>query len=209
MKRYNLLTESSTDIEVLSEQTSTGKQLFIHGIFAQAEIVNGNGRKYSRSVMESAVQQYNDQYVSRNRAIGELNHPDRPFPDVAEAAIRIVELKMNGNDVMGKALVLNTPKGQIIKGLLEGGFALGVSTRGLGTLKESGGVKHVQPDFRMTAIDAVDNPSAPGALMNHVYESVQWALNESTGVWTPVNERGDEINEQQILEKLEQLFRGK
>jgi len=209
MKRYNLLTEESQDIEILTEQTNAGKQLYIQGIFAQAEILNGNKRKYSRQVMESAVQRYNDQYISKNRAIGELNHPDRPFPDVSEAAIRITEMKMDGNNVIGKAIVLNTPKGQIIKGLLEGGFALGVSTRGLGSLKEQDGVKMVQSDFMMTAVDAVDGPSAPDAVVNHLYESTQWMLNESTGVWTPVNERGDEINEQQILEKLEQLFKGK
>lgn len=205
----NFLVECSNNIEVLTEETKNGKQLYIEGIFAQAEKKNGNGRIYERSIMESAVGKYNDQYVSKNRALGELNHPSRPFPDPAEAAIRITEMRMDGDNVMGKALVLNTPKGQIIKGLLEGGFALGVSTRGLGSLKEKNGAKYVQDDFMMTAVDAVDNPSAPDAYVSGIMENTQWALNESTGMWTPVMDEGESeyINEQLFLEKFEQILK--
>lgn len=209
-KVCNFLVECSNNIEVLTEETEHGKQLYIEGIFAQSSVKNGNGRIYERSIMESAVGKYNDQYVSKNRALGELNHPERPFPDPAEAAIRITEMKMNGDNVMGKALVLNTPKGQIIKGLLEGGFALGVSTRGLGSLKEKNGAKYVQDDFMMTAVDAVDNPSAPDAYVSGIMESTKWSLNESTGMWTPVMDEGESeyINEQLFLEKLENFIKG-
>jgi len=208
-KLCNFLVECSNNIEVLTEQTEHGKQLYISGIFAQAEKKNGNGRIYEQAIMESAVQKYNEQYVQKNRALGELNHPERPFPDPAEAAIRITEMSMRGNDVYGKALVLNTPKGQIIKGLLEGGFALGVSTRGLGSLKEKNGAKYVQSDFMMTAVDAVDNPSAPDAYVKGIMESTKWALNESTGVWTPVmaEDESEQINEQLFLEKFEQILK--
>lgn len=209
-KTLNLLVESSDKIEVLTEQTDNGKQLYIEGIFAQANIRNGNGRLYEQSIMESAVEKYNSQYVYRNRALGELNHPEYPFPDPDKAAIRITEMRMEGTNVYGKALVLNTPKGQTVKGLLEGGFAMGVSTRGLGSLKEKNGIKYVQNDFLMSAVDCVDNPSAPDAYVNSLVESTQWQLNESSGMWVPVlNEsESDENNEQLFLEKLEQLLKG-
>jgi len=209
-KVCNFLVECSNNIEVLTEETEHGKQLYISGIFAQSSVKNGNGRIYERPIMESAVQKYNEQYVKKNRALGELNHPDRPFPDPSEAAIRITEMNMDGDNVMGKALVLNTPKGQIIKGLLEGGFALGVSTRGLGSLKERDGAKYVQDDFMMTAVDCVDSPSAPNAYVKGIMENTQWALNESTGMWTPVMDEGESeyINEQLFLEKLENFIKG-
>lgn len=209
-KTLNLLIESSDQIEVLSEQTDNGKQLYIEGIFAQANIRNGNGRLYEQKIMESAVEKYNNQYVKRNRALGELNHPDYPFADPDKAAIRITEMRMDGNNVYGKALVLNTPKGQTVKGLLEGGFAMGVSTRGLGSLKEKNGIKYVQNDFMMSAVDCVDNPSAPDAYVSSIMESTKWQLNESSGMWVPViNEsESDYINEQLFLEKLETLLKG-
>lgn len=208
-KKYNLLIEASDKIEVLTEQTDQGKQLYLEGIFAQAEVRNGNGRIYTHEVMESALERYVIEYVNKRRALGELNHPDYPFAAPDQAAIRITEMSMNGNNVLGKALVLNTPKGQIIKGLLEGGFALGVSTRGLGTIKEQNGAKYVQKDFMMTAVDAVDNPSAPGAFPNAIYENKQWALNESTGNWVPVIDENEtiKVNEQLFYEQFEALLK--
>ena len=209
-KSLNLLVESSDNVEVLTEQTDNGKQMYIEGIFAQANIRNGNGRLYEQSIMEAAVDKFNAQYVYKNRALGELNHPEYPFPDPDKAAIRITEMRMNGNNVYGKALVLNTPKGQTVRGLLEGGFAMGVSTRGLGSLKEKNGIKYVQNDFMMSAVDCVDNPSAPDAHVNAIMESTRWALNESSGVWVPVmsESESDETNEQMFLEKLEQILKG-
>ena len=209
-KPLSLLVEASDQIEVLSEQTENGKQLYIEGIFAQSNKLNGNGRIYEKQVMEGAIDKYIKEYVSRNRALGELNHPERPFPDPAEAAIRITELKWSGNDVYGKALVLNTPKGQIIKGLIEGGFNMGVSTRALGSLKEKDGVKYVQSDLMFTAVDAVDNPSGPDCYVNPLMESTKWMINESTGIWTPVIEKQETnlVNEQLFLEKLEQFIKG-
>ncbi len=210
MKKYNLLVEASDNIEVLTEQSADGgKQLYLEGIFAQAEVKNGNGRIYTREVMELALEKYVHNYVAKNRALGELNHPEYPFPNPEHAAIRITEMSMNGNNVYGKALVLNTPKGQIIKGLLEGGFAMGVSTRGLGSIKEQAGSKYVQKDFMMTAVDAVDNPSAPNAFPKAIYENKQWALNESTGNWVPVIDEAEDIkvNEQLFFEQFEALMK--
>jgi hypothetical protein len=204
----HLLVESSDQIEVLTEQTDHGKQLYIEGIFAQAEKVNGNGRMYPKSIMESSMQKYMSEYIAKNRALGELNHPDYPFADPANAAIRITEMRWDGNNVYGKALVLNTPKGQIVKGLLEGGFNMGVSTRALGSLEEKNGVKVVQNDLMFTAVDCVDNPSAPEAYVSALTESRKWMITES-GVWQPVDGvEQPEFNEELFLEKLEQYIKG-
>jgi hypothetical protein len=201
-----LLFESSFQVESLHENTPHGKQLYIEGIFAQANVKNGNGRMYSRSVMEQAVDSYNESYVKKRRALGELNHPDRPFADPAEAAILIESFEMQGDNVIGKAKVLNTPKGQIIKGLLEGGFNLGVSTRGLGSLVEKNGVKHVQNDFMLTAVDAVDMPSGPNCYVNSLYEST-WV--NKNGVWVHVNEQQNiqPIDESLALEWIEDFVK--
>jgi hypothetical protein len=207
-KKFNLLVENSDQIEVLTEQTEQGKQLYIEGIFAQAERKNGNGRIYEKHIMEGAIDKYIKEYVSKRRALGELNHPEYPTVDPAEAAIRITELKWNGNDVYGKALVLNTPKGQTVKGLLEGGFNMGVSTRALGSLKEKNGVKYVQDDLMFTAVDCVDNPSAPDAYVNTLSECKKWMINES-GVWVPSTEEArEDINQELFMEKLEQFIKG-
>ena len=197
-----LLFETNNQVEMLVENTPAGKALYIEGIFAQAEVKNGNKRFYPKSIMEKALDGYNETFVSKRRALGELNHPDRPFVDPAEAAILIESLTWQGNDIIGKARVLNTPKGQVVAGLLEGGFNMGVSTRGLGSLRENNGVKYVQDDYMMTAIDAVDGPSGPNCFVRPLVES-NW-INRN-GVWVPsINEdESDTFNEQLFLEKLD------
>jgi hypothetical protein len=200
-----LLMENSYEVETLTEQTENGKELFIQGIFAQAQVKNGNGRYYEKDVLEQAVEKYNEKFISKRRALGELNHPDRPFADPAKAAILINELKWDGNNVIGKAKVLNTPKGQIIKGLMEGGFNMGVSTRGLGSLSERNDMKYVNKDYMMTAVDCVDGPSGPDCYVNPLVES-SWV--NKNGVWIPaVQEDGIAIDEGLFLEKLEQYIR--
>ena len=205
---YHLLTEVSTNIDVLTEQSDSGKQLYIEGVFAQANIVNQNKRFYETKVMDKAVNSYIKEYVDRRRALGELNHPSYPLPDPAQAAIRITELRWtNENDIYGKAIVLNTPKGNTVRGLLEGGFALGVSTRALGSLKEKDGINYVQEDLNLTAIDCVDNPSAPNAYVNSIMES-RWQINES-GVWVSVKESIDNncFDECLFFERLEKFIK--
>jgi hypothetical protein len=202
-----LLMEDSYEVEQLTEQTENGKELYIHGIFAQAEVKNGNGRYYRKDILEKAVAQYNEKYISRRRALGELNHPDRPFPDPAESAILISELEWQGNNVVGKAKVLNTPKGQIVKGLMEGGFNMGVSTRGLGSLSERNGMKYVNSDYMMTAVDCVDMPSGPDCYVNPIVES-NWV--QKNGVWVPatdISESVEEIDESIFLQKLEDFVK--
>lgn len=201
-----LLSEHSNQIELLTEDTSAGRQLYIEGIFAQAEVKNGNGRIYERQIMESAMDTYINEYVNKNRALGELNHPSRPFADPGEAAILIESLKWDGNNVVGRAKVLPTPRGKIVRGLLEGGFNMGVSTRALGTMTEKNGAQYVNNDLMFTAVDCVDNPSGPDCYVDPLTESVQW-INEN-GIWLPQNKvTAEPIDEELLMAQVRQFMK--
>lgn len=167
------------NLEVLTEQDekSGKKKYIIEGIFMQAEQKNRNGRIYPKPVMEKALGKYNSEQVSKGRAVGELNHPEGPTVNLDKVSHKIESLKWKGNDVVGKATILETPMGQIVKGLLDGGVNLGVSTRGMGSLKNGNNAMVVQPDFMLNAVDIVQDPSAPSAFVNGVMEGVEWVWN--------------------------------
>ena len=171
----NLITEAKTD-----ERTG---EVYIEGIFMQTK-PNRNKRKYSFDILKNAVNEYVENQVKTGRAVGELNHPDSPIVDYKNVSHRILSLEWQGENVMGKALILNTPSGKIVKGLLEGGVQLGVSSRGMGTLgdPDENGVSPVNEDFNLVTIDIVQDPSAPDAFVNSVNEGVEWVKNEK-GVW--------------------------
>lgn len=166
-----------SSIKILNE--GAGKNLFIEGIFAQAELKNRNGRIYPKAVMESAINKYIAEYVQGKRALGELSHPEnRPTVKPELASHLITELRMDGNNVQGKAKILNTPQGQIVRGLLEGGVQLGVSTRALGSVKEQNGSQVVQNDLQMHAIDVVGDPSGIDCWVNAITESTDWVVTD-------------------------------
>ena len=166
------------EINVITEaKEGGGKDHFIEGIFAQAEGKNRNGRIYEKAIMEKAVDKYVNEQVSQNRAVGELNHPDGPTVNLDKVSHRITEMKWNGNNVMGKALILDTPNGKIVKGLLDGGVQLGVSTRGMGTLEQRGNAMYVKDDFILNTVDIVQDPSAPDAFVYGIMEGVEWVWN--------------------------------
>jgi hypothetical protein len=182
------------NISCLIEKKEDGTKKFqIEGVFAQAEQKNRNGRIYPKAIMENAVAKYVDTQVSKNRAVGELNHPEGPTVNLDKVSHLITDLHWEGNDVVGKASILDTPMGQIVKGLLEGGVNLGVSTRGMGSLVERGGAMYVKDDFTLSTIDIVQDPSAPNAFVNGIMEGVEW--NWSNGVLIP-----QEICEEQETE---------
>lgn len=204
-KKANLLFEQSNLVE--AKTSDDDKHMYIEGIFAQSEVKNGNNRVYSKSVMKNAIDKYINEYVKENRALGEINHPDRPFADPSQAAIRVTDLWWDGNDVLGKAIVLNTPAGNTARGLLEGGFKMGVSTRALGSLVEKNGVKHVQDDLMFTAVDCVDMPSGPECYVNPINES-KWC--QHNGVWVPaqyIDEDTDQFDEQQFIKNFENFLK--
>jgi len=166
------------NIEVLTEAKSDGtKKYSIEGVFMSAEQKNRNGRIYPRDVMEGAVNKYVTEQVQNGRAVGELNHPEGPTVNLDKVSHKIEKLDWSGNDVVGKATILNTPMGKIVEGLLEGGVKLGVSTRGMGSLQRLNDAMVVKPDFLLNAVDIVQDPSAPSAFVNGIMEGVEWVWN--------------------------------
>ncbi len=181
-----LIKEEVTDVQVLIEEDkSTGKKnYFIEGIFMQAERQNKNGRVYPMRVLQNEVNRYNNEYVLKNRAFGELGHPDTPSINLDRVSHMITNLRPEGNNFIGKSKVLDTPMGNIVKGLLDGGACLGVSTRGVGSLKAHNGYQLVQDDFKLaTAADIVADPSAPDAFVSGIMENYDWWLDSNTGEW--------------------------
>jgi len=176
--------------EVITEEKNGKKKYIIEGVFAQAEMKNRNGRIYPKPIMEKAIDMYNEKQVSKGRAVGELNHPEGPTVNLDKVSHKIESLEFKGNDVMGKATVLDTPMGRIVEGLLEGGVQLGVSTRGMGSLMQQNNAMVVKDDFILNAIDVVQDPSAPSAFVNGIMEGVDWVWNNG-------------ILEAQAIEKME------
>jgi hypothetical protein len=157
-------------------KTKSGKT-FIEGVFAQAETQNGNNRIYPLDVLKESVDEYESLWVGKNRAIGEIDHPQSPTPSPKAASHIIESLEFDGNNVIGRARVLESlPQGKILKGLLDEGISLGVSTRGLGKFHESKNGASIIDAFKLFAVDVVINPSAPDAFVNGVYEGKEWAL---------------------------------
>ena len=178
------------NINFLTEEKNGKKKYIIEGVFMQAEKKNRNGRIYPKPVMEKALGKYMTDQVSKNRAVGELNHPDGPTVNLDKVSHKIENLNFKGNDVVGKATILDTPMGEIVKGLLDGGVQLGVSTRGMGSLQQQGNAMIVKDDFILNAVDIVQDPSAPSAFVNGIMEGVEWVWNNG-------------IIEAQAIEKME------
>lgn len=170
-----LITEHVEQLEYITEANANGeKNVFIEGVFMQGDKKNRNGRVYPMPILQSAVNKYVAEQVSKGRAVGELNHPDGPTVNLDKVSHRITELRTEGNNVVGKALILNTPMGQIVKGLVEGGCQLGVSSRGMGTLERRKDAMYVKDDFQLSTVDIVQDPSAPEAFVNGIMEGVEW-----------------------------------
>ena len=171
-----LIREEIEKVEVLTENVNGKKNLFIKGIFLQAEQVNRNGRVYRMPVMEREVKRYTEQYVNKGRALGELGHPDGPTVNLDRVSHKIVELQKEGNNFIGKAQILSTPMGKIAESLLKEGVSLGVSSRGIGSLRPTReGYNEVGEDFMLaTAADIVADPSAPDAFVQGIMEGKEW-----------------------------------
>jgi len=172
-----LITEQIEDIEILTEENDGKKDTFIKGIFLQTEINNRNGRMYKYATMEREVNKYNEEFVQRGRALGELGHPDGPTINLDRVSHKIVELYPEGTNFIGKAKLLETPMGKIAKSLLDEGVQLGVSSRGLGSIRKEGNTNVVADDFMLaTAADIVADPSAPDAFVEGIYEGKEWVM---------------------------------
>src|SRR6056300_1715380 len=189
MKLISEYTEN--DVQCIVEKREDGEKKYaIEGVFAQADQKNRNGRVYPKAIMEKAVNKYVTEQVESGRAVGELNHPEGPTVNLDKVSHRITYLKFEGNDVVGKASILDTPNGKIVKGLLDGGVKLGVSTRGMGSLENRGGAMYVKDDFILNTVDIVQDPSAPAAFVNGIMEGVEWVWNNG-------------VIEPQVIEEME------
>ena len=192
----------------IQEGTNGKKSTFLEGIFMQAENKNKNGRIYTREILTQAVDKFVNEQVITGRAVGELNHPESPAINLDKVSHRITELKWDGNNVMGKALILDTPMGQIVKGLVEGGVQLGVSSRGMGSLDFKDGANYVRDDFMLNTIDIVQDPSAPNAFVNGIMEGVNWD-EDSPGHFIKTIEEGEtEVKESKVCFSEEQQSAG-
>jgi hypothetical protein len=178
-----LIKEITESVNYLTEEKNGKKELFIEGPFLVAEKVNKNKRMYTEESMRREVNRYTEEFVSKNRAFGELGHPDTPSINLDRVSHLIVGLRQEGNQWIGKAKILDTPMGNIARSLIEGGAQLGVSSRGMGSLKMVNGINVVQDDFYLaTAADIVADPSAPGAFVQGIMEGKEWML--VNGIWT-------------------------
>ena len=190
-----LITETVEEVKYITEEDNNGvKSLYIQGPFLVAETKNRNGRSYPVSVLENEVNRYMKEYVEKNRAFGELGHPESPTINLERVSHMITNIKRNGNIFEGKAKVLDTPMGKIAKNLMEAGATLGVSSRGMGSLKNIDGVNIVQPDFYLaTAADIVADPSAPGAFVQGIMEGKEWVWDNGLVKEININEYHDQI----------------
>lgn len=191
-----LITELNEDVKYLVEERDGKKHVFIEGIIMQGDIVNRNGRMYPITILEKEMNRYNESYVTKNRAYGELGHPAGPTLNLERACIMFKKLYREGSNIMGKAKVLDTPMGNIVKGLISEGASLGISSRGLGSIKEnSKGIMEVQDDFLLaTAGDIVADPSAPDAFVRGIMEGVEWVWDSGLLKAQRIEQYKEEIN---------------
>jgi hypothetical protein len=172
-----LICEVTEEIKVIKEgKEDSSKNYYIEGVFMQSEIKNRNGRMYPEQMLKSEIDRYVKEYVDKKRAFGELGHPEGPTINLDRVSHMITELRQDGSDFIGKAKILNTPNGNIVKALIDEGARLGVSSRGMGSIKTEGrDVQIVQDDFYLaTAADIVADPSAPDAFVNGIMEGREW-----------------------------------
>jgi hypothetical protein len=171
-----LITEEIESVEVLTETVNGKKTLYIQGPFLQTEQKNRNGRVYRKDIMEREVKRYTESYICKGRALGELGHPEGPTVNLHRVSHKIVSLEQRGNDFIGKAQILSTPMGKIVESLLKDGVCLGVSSRGIGSVRQHpSGYMEVGEDFMLaTAADIVADPSAPDAFVQGIMEGKEW-----------------------------------
>jgi len=210
-----LITEEIESAKILIEEKDGKKSMFIEGIFLQGNLKNRNNRMYPVDILEKEVNRYTESFVSKGRALGELGHPDGPTVNLDRVSHKIVDLHREGTNFVGKAKLLDTPMGIIAKSLLDEGVTLGVSSRGMGSLREtSEGYKVVGEDFMLaTAADIVADPSAPDAFVNGIMEGVEWVwdagiLKATKAIVNPVTEEVIALAEpeSEVEEKVEQVL---
>lgn len=177
-----LITESAMDMDYLVEAADGVKSHYISGVFMQAEKPNRNGRVYPKGILENELNKY-QVAIKEKRSMGELGHPENPSLNLDKVSHLITELKFDGNDIVGRAKIMNTPMGNIARNFLEEGVKLGVSSRGMGSLVKKGGINEVQGDFRLAAVDIVHEPSGIDCWVNGIMENKEWIYEATSDSW--------------------------
>lgn len=207
-----LIKEHTEEVKLIVEEATggKGKNYFIEGVFLQANLKNRNGRMYPKEVMQKEVDRYNKEYIAKNRAFGELGHPDSPTINLDRVSHMIKDLRLEGDNYIGRAKIMDTPYGKIVKNLIDEGAQLGVSSRGLGSLVQKNGVQLVQDDFMLaTAADIVADPSAPDAFVEGIMEGKEWIYNASTKSWIIAEQIRNDIQKmtaRQVAESQARMF---
>ena len=190
-----LITEINESIEYIVEEKNGKKSMHINGVFMMGETKNRNGRVYPHDILMNEVKRQNKEYVDKKRAFGELGHPEGPTINLERVSHMIKELKPDGNNIIGKAKIMDTPYGNIVKNLIDEGAKLGVSSRGMGSLEERGGTNYVKDDFYLaTAADIVADPSAPDAFVEGIMEGKEWIWNNGTLIESELVRMKERIN---------------
>jgi len=172
-----LIREHTDNINVITEEKDGGKSYFIEGVFMQSDIKNRNGRLYPNGILVKEALRYNKEYVEANRAMGELGHPEGPQLNLDRVSHIIKEMRVDGKNIWGKAKVMDTPYGKIVKNMIDEGPKFGVSSRGVGSLRTTkDGINEVQDDFNLAAVDIVADPSAPDAFVRGIMEHKEWTF---------------------------------
>jgi hypothetical protein len=207
-----LIKEHTEEVKLIVETKEDGKikDYFIEGIFLQSNMKNRNGRMYPKEILDKEVKRYNEQYITKNRAYGELGHPDSPSINLDRVSHMIKSLKLEGDNFVGRAKILDTPYGKIVKSLIDEGAQLAVSSRGMGSLVQKNGMNLVQDDFMLaTAADIVADPSAPDAFVEGVMEGAEWVYNASTNSWMMAEQIKSDIKKmtaKQLAESQARMF---
>ena len=195
-----LIAEEITEVNFISEEKEGKKSHFIEGVFLQAEIANKNGRKYPFRTLEREVAKYDEAHIRKGRALGELGHPDGPSINLDKVSHKIESLRAEGNNFIGRAKILDTPMGNIAKNLLDEGVKLGVSSRGMGSLRKEGNCNIVQDDFMLaTAADIVADPSAPDAFVDGIMEGKEWVWDNGILKESAVAQLKQEIDQATLI----------
>lgn len=207
-----LIKEHTEEVKLIVEAAvgDKPKSYFIEGVFLQTNRPNRNNRVYSKDIMQEEVNRYNKEYTTKNRAFGELGHPESPTINLDRVSHMIKSLKIEGDNFIGRAKIMDTPYGKIVKSLIDEGAQLGVSSRGLGSIVEKNGVNHVQKDFMLaTAADIVADPSAHDAFVEGIMEGREWIYNASTNSWMIAEQIKSDIQKMtapQVAENQAKMF---
>ena len=210
-----LIREVTEEVQYITEAKENGvKQYFIEGIFMQGDLKNRNGRIYPSEVIAKEVGRYNEQFIAKKRAFGELGHPEGPAINLDRVSHMITDLRQEGSNFVGKAKILDTPMGKVVKNLMDEGATLGVSSRGMGSMKANKqGIMEVQNDFMLaTAGDIVADPSAPQAFMRGIMEGTQWIYDVASGTWRSqdtveqIHEEAKHMTSKELEENAHRLF---